>query len=112
MYFLIPIQAHLRQDLIKNIFFRKRKCHRIGFGEEIEKKILKSDKMGQVKRKGAFEHVQNVQIQIHPAYAQSHPGICSPLILSIFLNDSVCLFVLRFYGPVNPMGHVEHGQFT
>ena len=24
----------------------------------------------------------------------------------------VCLFVLRFYGPVNPMGHVERGQFT
>ena len=23
-----------------------------------------------------------------------------------------CLFVLRFYGPVNPMGHVERGQFT
>ena len=23
-----------------------------------------------------------------------------------------CLFVLRFYGPVNPLGHVEHGQFT
>ena len=22
------------------------------------------------------------------------------------------LFVLRFYGPVNPMGHVERGQFT
>ena len=21
------------------------------------------------------------------------------------------LFVLRFYGPVNPMGHVERGQF-
>ena len=20
--------------------------------------------------------------------------------------------MLRFYGPVNPMGHVEHGQFT
>ena len=24
----------------------------------------------------------------------------------------VCLFVLRFYGPVNPWGHVERGQFT
>ena len=25
----------------------------------------------------------------------------------------VCLFVLRLYGPVNPMvSHVEHGQFT
>ena len=23
-----------------------------------------------------------------------------------------CLFVLRFYGPVNPMGHVERGQFS
>ena len=23
-----------------------------------------------------------------------------------------CLFVLRFYGPVNPRGHVERGQFT
>ena len=23
-----------------------------------------------------------------------------------------CLFVLRFYGPVNPRGHVECGQFT
>ena len=22
------------------------------------------------------------------------------------------LFVLRFYGPVNPMGHVQHGQFV
>ena len=22
------------------------------------------------------------------------------------------LFVLRFYGPVNPKGHVERGQFT
>ena len=22
------------------------------------------------------------------------------------------LFVLRFYGPVNPVGHVERGQFT
>ena len=22
------------------------------------------------------------------------------------------LFVLRFYGPVNPIGHVERGQFT
>ena len=22
------------------------------------------------------------------------------------------LFVLRLYGPVNPMGHVERGQFT
>ena len=25
---------------------------------------------------------------------------------------SVCLFVLRFYGSVNPMGHVERSQFT
>ena len=25
---------------------------------------------------------------------------------------SCCLFVLRFYGPVNPVGHVERGQFT
>ena len=24
----------------------------------------------------------------------------------------ICLFVLRFYGPVNPLGHVERGQFT
>ena len=24
----------------------------------------------------------------------------------------VSLFVLRFYGPVNPMGHVERVQFT
>ena len=22
------------------------------------------------------------------------------------------LFVLKFYGPVNPLGHVERGQFT
>ena len=22
------------------------------------------------------------------------------------------LFVLRFYGPVNPMGHIERDQFT
>ena len=22
------------------------------------------------------------------------------------------LFVLRFYGPMNPIGHVERGQFT
>ena len=29
-----------------------------------------------------------------------------------FVRPSVCLFVLRFYGPVNPMGHVERGQFT
>ena len=27
-------------------------------------------------------------------------------------QEKICLFVLRFYGPVNPMGHVEHGQFT
>ena len=25
---------------------------------------------------------------------------------------SVCLTGSRFYGTVNPMGHVEHGQFT
>ena len=24
----------------------------------------------------------------------------------------VCLFVLRFYGPVNQWGHVERDQFT
>ena len=30
----------------------------------------------------------------------------------IVLSVHVCLFVLRFYGPVNPMGHVERGQFT
>ena len=23
-----------------------------------------------------------------------------------------CLFVLNFYGPVKPMGHVERSQFT
>ena len=29
------------------------------------------------------------------------------------VNDwTPSLFVLRFYGPVNPMGHVERGQFT
>ena len=25
---------------------------------------------------------------------------------------SFCLFVLRFYSPVNPMGHVERSQFA
>ena len=27
-------------------------------------------------------------------------------------HDNNCLVVLKFYVPVNPMGHVEHGQFT
>ena len=27
-------------------------------------------------------------------------------------DQTVNLFVLRFYGPVNPMGHVEPGHFT
>ena len=44
--------------------------------------------MGHAKWKGVFEHVQNTHIQIHPLYAQSHPGICSPLIHSIVSNDS------------------------
>ena len=31
----------------------------------------------------------------------------------VYIIFSLCfLFVLRFYGPVNPMGHVERGQFT
>ena len=32
--------------------------------------------------------------------------------LSSKLPVADSLFVLRFYGPVNPMGHVERGQFT
>ena len=28
------------------------------------------------------------------------------------IRKTIHLFVLRFYGPVNPMGHVERGQFT
>ena len=27
-------------------------------------------------------------------------------------NGFVCFFVLRFYGPVNAVSHVEGGQFT
>ena len=34
------------------------------------------------------------------------------LILKFGWLAEVDLFVLRFYGPVNPMGHVERGQFT
>ena len=30
----------------------------------------------------------------------------------VCVSVDVCLFVLRFYGPVNPMGHAERGQFT
>ena len=33
----------------------------------------------------------------------------------LFFFKLFCLlfvFLLRFYGPVNPMGHVERGQFT
>ena len=31
-----------------------------------------------------------------------------------FLDSMVghYLFVLRFYGPIKPIGHVEHSQFT
>ena len=39
-----------------------------------------------------------------------HLGFPIGMILGIF--DLVCLFVLRFYDPVNPMGHVERGQLT
>ena len=41
------------------------------------------------KQKCVFEHAQYAQIQIHSAHAQSHPGICSPLIHSIRSNDCV-----------------------
>ena len=33
-------------------------------------------------------------------------------ILDQYVSYQRCLFVLRFYGSVNPMGHVERGQFT
>ena len=46
-------------------------------------------KMSCAMRKCTFEHVQNAQIQIHSMHAQSHLGICSPLIYSIVFNDSV-----------------------
>ena len=36
-----------------------------------------------------FKNAQNTQIQIHPAHAQSHLGICYPLIHSLLSNNSV-----------------------
>ena len=42
------------------------------------------------------------------------PVVSEEKIFEMFsLHESLeNLFVLRFYGPVNPMGHVERGQFT
>ena len=40
------------------------------------------------------------------AYLKEKPGPCFKM------ETYYCLFVLRFYGPVNPIGHVERGQFT
>ena len=45
--------------------------------------------LGRVKRKGGFEHAQTVQIQNHPAHAQSHQEICFILIHFIVSGDSV-----------------------
>ena len=43
--------------------------------------------MSRAKRKCTFEHVQNAQIQIHTTRAQSHPGICFPMMHSIVSSD-------------------------
>ena len=44
--------------------------------------------LGCIKRKSAFEHVQNVQIQIIMHMQKNHLGLCSPLIHSEVSNDS------------------------
>ena len=74
--------------------------------------------MGRVKRKSAFTLAQNVQIHIilHMCKVLSgHLRLRYQHMPEDTVSDdtaNIYLFVLRFNGPVNPMGHVERGQFT
>ena len=45
--------------------------------------------LGYAKRKGFFEHAQNVHLDSSRACAKSHPGICSPLVYFIMSNEFV-----------------------
>ena len=59
--------------------------------------------MGRVMRKGVFKLEQLHRFRFF-SLAQSYPSICHQMKHSIVSDDSVVVVVLRFYGPVNPMG--------
>ena len=46
------------------------------------------------------------QLDVHPTGDQEIAGLTPAMSLTFFYGDliMICLFVLQFYGPVNPMG--------
>ena len=63
--------------------------------------------MGFIKQKSALNIHKMCRFRSSCACVKYHQGLCSPFIHSVLSDDSVCLFVLRFYGPVNPMGSCQ-----
>ena len=49
---------------------------------------------------------------MNDVYIYIYPIKQDTIVCANYKDEMICLFVFRFYSPVNPMGHVERGQFT